>query len=118
MHRMALFLVLLLLVSCAADVSKPIPTVPIAIEDPKPATIITFAANNDDKVVYQPIISAFNTQYQDVQVQFIAIDPGQDVQQMVHSADTAAVSALDASALEAGYLHDISSLIEADASFD
>ena len=118
MRRFFLSFVVLLLVSCSAEANPPIQSDPLVTEIPRPTTIITFAAKDDEKSQYQPIISAFNTQFQDIQVQFVAIDPNQDIQQIAYHSDTAAVSAVEASLLEAGYLRDLTPLMGADTAFD
>ncbi|KPV53339.1 hypothetical protein SE17_10205, partial [Kouleothrix aurantiaca] len=108
----------MLLVSCSAEANPPIQSDTLVTEIPKSKTIITFAAKDDEKSQYQPIISAFNTQFQDVQVHCIAIDPSQDIQQIAYHSDTAVVSAVEASLLEAGYLRNLIPLMDADTAFD
>src|SRR5215216_2386723 len=86
---------------------------------------ITFGADSFMRHVYEPLISAFNTQHPGISVQFVALDEvyrnGNDnaerTRQIVSRADTAEADANE-QAFQLGLLRDLKPLIDADSSFN
>lgn len=98
----------------------------------EPVTI-TFAATEDDRPVYEPLIQAFETDNPDVKVQFVNFDsllnsivaPSGSVvsndeealPEIIKAADTARLSPTDES-IQKGWVRDLTPLMNADASFN
>jgi len=94
---------------------------------------ITFAATEDDRPVYEPLIQAFQAENPDIRVQFVNFDsllkaivsPGgsvvssdeDSIQDIIKAADTARLSATDES-IQKGWVRDMTPLMNADASFN
>ncbi|MCG8352927.1 MAG: extracellular solute-binding protein [Chloroflexales bacterium] len=83
------------------------------------ASVITigFAAPVSERPRYASLMSAFNTQHPDIQVQFIPLDSELDLQHIAKKADTAVLRLLPAPNVMSQYLADLAPFIDADATF-
>ncbi|NJO82306.1 MAG: extracellular solute-binding protein [Blastochloris sp.] len=96
-----------------------------------PAVVtITFAAQNGERSLYEPLIAQFNEQHTDIQVQFVSLDaassqdtsqsfdPYQRLREAMSAADTASLWFLSPNDISTGYFRDLKPLMDADATFD
>lgn len=109
----------------AGGPASSVPTV-----EPAASTVtISFGAQKVERQVYEPLISAFNTQNPGIHVQFVAVDdaieasdaasagPTDMLRRIVNEADTAAFF-VSAEGIKNKYLQDLKPFMDADASFD
>ena len=98
----------------------------------QPVTI-SFAATEDDRAIYEPLIRSFEAQNPDIHVQFVNFDSllkqvaapsgsvvsndEESIQDIISAADTARLSATDES-IQKGWVRDLTPLMNTDASFN
>jgi ABC-type glycerol-3-phosphate transport system substrate-binding protein len=94
---------------------------------------ITFAATEDDRPIYEPLIQAFEAENPNIHVQFVNFDSllkaivapsgsvvtndEDSIQDIIKAADTARLSATDES-IQKGWVRDMTPLMNADANFN
>lgn len=99
-------------------------------DDTSSIVTIGFAAQEFERAIYEPLITAFNAENPDIRVQFVSadeiagndpaqqFDPDQMMRRMVTTADTASAFFLRAEDIQQGLLYDLNPLMEADPNFD
>jgi len=133
MRKCPLFLALIVALVLSACSFGAAPEPPAGISDQPTATdggaagnvTITFGADSFMRHVYEPLISAFNTQHPGISVQFVSLDEvyrarsdnAEQTRQIVSRADTAEADANE-EMFQLGLLHDFKPLIDADPSFN
>jgi len=93
---------------------------------------IGFAANDYERQRYEPLIESFNADNPDMRVQFVSLDAAtgayqnsnepmssdERMRRIAGAADTVALGYVDPTAIERGYMFDLTPLIEADPDFN
>lgn len=131
----AVFVALLLLSACSsvsppeAVDSSPAPQ-PAGDAGATDAAVITFAAPEDDRARFEPLIERFNSENSDLQVRFVPLDGTinprvsdrarleQELLKLAGAADTLLVAAPAPAAQASALLADLVPLLDADATFE
>lgn len=121
-----LVFVLILSSSCSSN-SLPIEN---TIQATPEIVTISFAAQDGERGLYEPLIQEFNEQNPNIRVQFVSLtkilqsgreqkqDQDSKMREWMSSADTSVSLFIDESTLQSGYLHDLKPFMDADPSFN
>ncbi len=136
----AVLTVMALLVSaCALDATQPAPTIvpeagaspaPDAAPGPAGEVVITFAAQEYERQVFEPLIERFNAENPDMRVQFVSLDEVLNysgggppdfntmIRRTVSAADTIATWGVSRDYVKHGFIRDLKPFMDADPAFD